>query len=141
MEETETGGEKLTTDFHQCDRRLSRAAREILRVHLVQAWNAAHAVSSEDERFNLDVSQWNVWQLLEAITLSPLAAAQEENQCPLLPERHVGKRDEEQSLEADATAVSRTARQGVVPGWMYKEEKPRRLNLLPRWSVAQSQGQ
>jgi len=111
-----------------CDPRLSRAAREIVRVHLHRAWwlEAAHdggAASAAD--WDAVLGEWNVWELLKE-TLSAAAAAHPQDdsihndECPLWPERDVGKVYEENSLKTDGKNVglSRAARQGVIPGSM-----------------------
>ena len=115
-----------------CDPWLSRAAREIVRVHLHRAWRkAAHDDGAPAASADWDVvlGEWNVWELLKE-TLSAAAAAAAHphhqlydsihNKCPLWPERDVGKVYEENSLETDGNRVglSRAARRGVIPGSM-----------------------
>jgi len=113
-------------DVSSCDPRLSRAAREILRVHLARAWKIAGRTASAPERYRrLDASEWNVWQLLD----DTLAVDADVDACPLFPDRDIGKYYEEQSIEIDGlSSITKTERQGAIPGSMVKEAKPRKVN-------------
>lgn len=96
-----------------CDWRLSRAAREIVRLHLVKAWKVAHAETAE-AKYNLDVSEWNVWQLLDQMML----ATEDNEKCILLPKRDLWKRHEEFSLE-EGSDISMSNRHNAIPGWFH----------------------
>lgn len=95
-----------------CDRRLSRAARELMREHLVDAWKAAY-LETRDAKYDLDVSEWNIWQLLEVTLVDHLA----DEACPLAPERDIHKVHEEHSFVVETNlVVPRNVRNCAIPG-------------------------
>ena len=122
-----------------CDWRLSRAAREIVRVHLEHAWRKLFLEDKDNDIQNNNNN--NIWQLLEESVAHydyPLAQKQEtetpyEFLCPLWPERDVlGRYLEEQvvrRVEADPRLLKTTSaqRQASWPGAMVRERKPRKI--------------
>jgi hypothetical protein len=101
----------------RCDRRLSRAAREIVRLHLELAWKAAHKkFPSLALKYDVDVSEWNVWQLLHAMIGEEAAEASEH--CPLRPSLDVWRHHEENSVETDGR-IPRQFRNAAIPGMLH----------------------
>ena len=131
--------------FASCDWRLSRAAREILRVHLEHAWRQeifdGHSSSAYEKR-QFQHHTDNLWQLLEeslAISTHQHQLSSEfssdaamngnlHHSCPLLPERDaMGRYLEEtivQRVDAGQLLFKKT-RQSSLPGAMVRESKPR----------------
>jgi hypothetical protein len=145
-----------------CDRRLSRAAREIVRVYLSAALLLEVDDDDDDEdprrRRRRDdpgdeswrllandvVSDWNLWQLLDVVTLQPPSPSTtmtttvttngnaNAEECPfVLPDRY--RRDEEQSIpvmssSSSSTIVPRKLRAAAIPGYLSLARRKRKNN-------------
>jgi hypothetical protein len=109
----------------RCDRRLSRAARELVRWHLVEAWKEAYTVTGATE-FDLDVTEWNIWQLLDATLVVPTDSYNETDMiCPLLSALDVYKLHEQSSTTLDGTVLG-TIRNAAIPGSLHTGRKRNR---------------
>ena len=112
---------------YKCDRRLCRAARELLRSHLVDAWQETFTLTA-DMQFDVDVSEWNVWQLLEATLVAPVVSlVAGDVACPLIPSLDAYKYQEETSILVDGS-VSRSIQNAAIPGSLHSGRKGMRKN-------------
>jgi hypothetical protein len=111
----------------RCDRRLSRAARELLRRHLFEAWSETFALTS-DTKFDVDVAEWNVWQLLEATLVVPVESRRANDiSCPLIPSLDIYREQELFSLVVDGT-VARSIQNAAIPGALHSARTEKRPN-------------
>jgi hypothetical protein len=124
-----------------CDRRRSRAARELLRHHLIRTWEEANRILSSTSpkttsvkdydyhKYNMDVTEWNVWQLLDA-TIVPTNdndSHREVNDitsfpiCPLIPKYDLWKEHEESYSIFDMTSamIPQRYRNSAIPGILH----------------------
>jgi hypothetical protein len=113
--------------FDRCDRRLSRAARELLRRHLFESWKETLELTS-DTKFHVDVSEWNVWQLLEATLRVPVEGhLAKDMSCPLVPSLDVYFQQETSTLVLDGSAA-RSIQNAAIPGALHSARKINRKN-------------
>ena len=79
--------------YNICDRRLSRAARKLLRKHILRAQHRqdGNSILLENDK---ETSQIDVWSLLD-----DLAGRADASKCPLIPSRDIWRHDEEHTTK------------------------------------------
>ena len=126
------GDDSLPSKSHMCDRRRSRAARELLRIHLIRAWQETDRVVSSSSAnqqhhhhptiYNVDVTEWNIWQLLDAtVVLTSNNDGQSQHTCPLLPQYDIHREHEESYSILDVTSkmIPKHVRNSAIPGILH----------------------
>jgi hypothetical protein len=124
----------------KCDRHYSRSAREILRDHLVTTWQDTYRTTG-NTKYSIDVSEWNVWQLLDATLKkddnNDKAKVQQLPRdaplCPLLPNYDILKEQEEASLIISGTIIPRSIMNSAIPGiahYRLQQQKSKKQHVL-----------
>ena len=106
-------------DQTECNRWLSRGAREILRRHL-KSWIQSHPTKP-----TTTTDDWTVWQMLDSV----LPSQPYPSNCPLLPHRDVLRRDEENAHEIPAETTRRM--EWALP---YRSNSHRTAHPKRRWA-------
>lgn len=136
----------LLSSNHLCDRRRSRAARELLRRHLIRTWQETNRLSTASSlssspiassenhnynKYNEDVNEWNVWQLLDATLIrNNDHDIRNEPSCPLLPQYDVYKEHEESYsvLDMSSAVVPNRYRNTAIPGMLHHSRVQRKIS-------------
>ena len=140
----------LSASNHLCDRRRSRAARELLRNHLIHAWQETHRLLTSSSssssskvskhpndlqnQYNVDVTEWNLWQLLDATIVRSDDSNNNDPQhhhppsCPILPQYDIYKEHEASYSVWDmsSTLVPIRFRNSAIPGILHHSRTQRK---------------
>jgi hypothetical protein len=125
------------TSSSWCDRRMSRSARDILRNYLIKTWHDMYQTTM-DSKFNIDVTKWTIWQLLNATIIQANDDSHPLNHdllptCPLRSENDIYREQEESTRIMDSSIViPNRIRSSAIPGILHETRSNNKNGHRPR---------